>query len=288
LRGLEVCAVQAPGYGDSRTSNLQDLAVLTGAQLISEEAGIKLEEVELSHLGKAKKINVSKDDTIVLGGGGEKKDIEERCNQIRDALNSKTASDYDKEKLQERLAKLSGGVGVIKVGGASEIEVNEKKDRVTDALNATRAAVAEGIVPGGGCALLYASKALETLKRDTKAKNFDQGQGVQIIQDVLKVPARTIANNSGVEGSVVVEKLLEKDNFTYGFDAQTGKYVDMIKAGIIDPLKVVRTALVDAASVASLMTTTEAMIYDLPKRSSGNSGRHAHGGGGGGMGDVDF
>jgi len=221
--------------------------------------------MELDQLGSAKKITVTKDDTIVLDGAGKKVDIEERCNQIRTAIDQ-TTSDYEKEKLQERLAKLSGGVAVLKVGGASEVEVNEKKDRITDALNATRAAVSEGIVPGGGVALLYASKSLENLKVTLKQKNLAQGQGVQIIQDALKGPCKLIAANAGFEGSVIVEKLLEQQNLSMGFDAQIGKYVDMIKTGIIDPVKVVRTALVDAASVSSLMTTTEAVIVEIPRK----------------------
>jgi len=284
-----ICAVKAPGFGDNRINYLQDIAVLTGATMASEQAGLKLEDMELHHLGKAKQIKVTKDDTIVLDGAGDEQAIEDRCNQLREAITLAT-SDYDREKLQERLGKLSGGIAVIKVGGASEVEVNEKKDRITDALNATKAAISEGIVPGGGVALLYASRELETLKKETKSKNFDQGQGIQIIQDALKVPAKTIANNAGYEGSVVVEKLLSQKSFALGFNAQTGEYVDLYKAGIIDPTKVVRTALVDAASVASLMTTTEAVIVDRPKRES-----HSHndmgggmGGGMGGMGGMGF
>jgi len=291
LRGLEVCAVKAPGYGDNRTNNLQDIAVLTGGQLVSEEAGVKLEELEIDQLGTSKRITVTKDDTIILDGGGKKSEIEERCNQIRGAIDG-ISSDYEKEKLQERLAKLSGGVAVLKVGGASEVEVNEKKDRITDALNATRAAVSEGIVPGGGVALLYASKSLEDLKQSVKQKNLAQGQGVQIIQDALKVPCKLISHNAGYEGSVVVEKLLEKNDFNMGLDAQSGVYRDLIKAGIIDPVKVVKTALIDAASVSSLMTTTEAVIVDLPKRNSGPIGGGGGGapgmGGMGGMGGMDF
>jgi len=285
LRGLEVCAVKAPGYGDSRTNNLQDLAILTGGQLVSEEIGVKLEELEIDQLGSAKKITVTKDDTIVLDGSGKKADIEERCSQIRSAVDQ-TTSDYEKEKLQERLAKLSGGVAVLKVGGASEVEVNEKKDRITDALNATRAAVSEGIVPGGGVALLYASKSLENLKVTLKQKNLAQGQGVQIIQDALKGPCKLIAANAGFEGSVVVEKLLEQSNLSMGFDAQIGQYVDMIKTGIIDPVKVVRTALVDAASVSSLMTTTEAVIVEIPKKKDSMPAPSM--GGMGGMGGMDY
>ncbi|ESW17424.1 hypothetical protein PHAVU_007G238500 [Phaseolus vulgaris] len=258
--GIKVCAIKAPGFGENRKSGLQDLAVLTGGALITEELGLKLEQVDLDMLGSCKKITISKDDTVVLDGAGDKKAIEERCEQIRSAIENST-SDYDKEKLQERLAKLSGGVAVLKIGGASEAEVGEKKDRVTDALNATKAAVEEGIVPGGGVALLYASKELDKLQ----TANFDQKIGVQIIQNALKTPVLTIASNAGVEGAVVVGKLLEQDDLDLGYDAANGEYVDMVKSGIIDPLKVIRTALVDAASVSSLMTTTEAVVSELPK-----------------------
>ncbi|EEF44304.1 chaperonin CPN60-2, mitochondrial [Ricinus communis] len=261
--GIKVCAIKAPGFGENRKAGLQDLAVLTGGQVITEELGLNLEKVDLDMLGSCKKVTVSKDDTVVLDGAGEKKDIEERCEQIRSTIELST-SDYDKEKLQERLAKLSGGVAVLKIGGASEAEVGEKKDRVTDALNATKAAVEEGIVPGGGVALLYATKELEKLQ----TANFDQKIGVQIIQNALKTPVHTIASNAGVEGAVVVGKLLEQDNYDLGYDAAKGEYVDMVKAGIIDPLKVIRTALVDAASVSSLMTTTEAVVSELPKDES--------------------
>jgi len=284
IRGLPICAVKAPGFGDSRTNNMQDLAVLTGGRVVSEETGTKLEDLELEDLGRAKKITVTKDDTIILDGAGKKEAIRERCDQIKEAI-SKTTSDWDKEKLSERLVKLSGGVAVIKVGGASEVEVNEKKDRITDALNATRAAVSEGIVPGGGSALLYAARVLEDLKKSTKSTNFDQGQGIQIVQDSLKVPCKTIANNAGAEGSVVVEKLYAQSDLNLGYDAQTGRYCDMIAAGIIDPTKVVRTALLDAASVASLMTTTEAVIVELPKKPANThpaGGAAGMGGGGGG------
>ncbi|KAJ8763962.1 hypothetical protein K2173_003744 [Erythroxylum novogranatense] len=258
--GIKVCAIKAPGFGENRKAGLQDLAVLTGGQVITEELGLNLEKVDLDMLGSCKKITVSKDDTVILDGGGEKQSIEERCEQIRSTIELST-SDYDKEKLQERLAKLSGGVAVLKIGGASEAEVSEKKDRVTDALNATKAAVEEGIVPGGGVALLYAAKELDKLQ----TANFDQKIGVQIIQNALKTPVHTIASNAGVEGAVVVGKLLEQDNPDLGYDAAKGEYVDMVKAGIIDPLKVIRTALVDAASVSSLMTTTEAVVSELPK-----------------------
>uniref|UniRef100_A0A0C9QRN8 TSA: Wollemia nobilis Ref_Wollemi_Transcript_12560_2226 transcribed RNA sequence n=1 Tax=Wollemia nobilis TaxID=56998 RepID=A0A0C9QRN8_9CONI len=258
--GVKVCTIKAPGFGENRKNNLQDLAALTGGQVISEDLGMKLEKVEFGMLGSAKKVTVSKDDTIILDGGGDKKAIEERCEQIRNGIETST-SDYDKEKLQERLAKLSGGIAVLKVGGASEVEVGEKKDRVTDALNATKAAVEEGILPGGGVALLYASRELNKIQTE----NFDQKIGVQIIQNALKTPVHTIAANAGVEGAVVVGKLLEQDNLDYGYDAAKGEYVDMVKAGIIDPLKVIRTALVDAASVSSLLTTTEAVVAELPK-----------------------
>lgn len=279
--GIKVCAIKAPGFGENRKANLQDLATLTGGELITEELGMNLENVELRMLGSCKKVTVSKDDTVVLDGAGDKKSIEERCEQIRSAIESST-SDYDKEKLQERLAKLSGGVAVLKIGGASDTEVGEKKDRVTDALNATKAAVEEGIVPGGGVALLYASKELDKLP----TANFDQKIGVQIIRNALKMPVHTIATNAGVEGSVVVGKLLEQDNPDLGYDAAKGEYVDMVKSGIIDPLKVIRTALVDAASVSSLMTTTEAIVVELPKPAS--EAAPGMGGGMGGMGGMDF
>ncbi|XP_044487168.1 chaperonin CPN60-2, mitochondrial [Mangifera indica] len=258
--GIKVCAIKAPGFGENRKANMQDLATLTGGELITEELGMDLEKVNLDMLGTCKKVTISKDDTVILDGAGDKKVIEERCEQIRSAIELST-SDYDKEKLQERLAKLSGGVAVLKIGGASEAEVSEKKDRVTDALNATKAAVEEGIVPGGGVALLYAAKELDKLP----TANFDQKIGVQIIQNALKMPVHTIASNAGVEGAVVVGKLLEQDNPDLGYDAAKGEYVDMVKAGVIDPLKVIRTALVDAASVSSLMTTTEAVVVELPK-----------------------
>ncbi|KAL8227367.1 hypothetical protein R6Q57_017199 [Mikania cordata] len=276
--GIKVCAIKAPGFGENRKASLQDLATLTGGQLITEELGMNLENVEPEMLGSCKKVTVSKDDTVVLDGAGDKKYIEERCEQIRSAIESST-SDYDKEKLQERLAKLSGGIAVLKIGGASDTEVAEKKDRVTDALNATKAAVEEGIVPGGGVALLYASKELDKLQ----TANFDQKIGVQIIQNALKMPVHTIASNAGVEGSVVVGKLLEQDDLNLGYDAAKGEYVDMVKNGIIDPVKVIRTALVDAASVSSLMTTTEAIVVELPKPAS-----EAAPGMGGGMGGMGF
>ncbi|PON51410.1 Chaperonin Cpn [Parasponia andersonii] len=257
--GIKVCAIKAPGFGENRKANLRDLAILTGGEVITEELGLNLEKVGPEMLGTCKKITVSKDDTVILDGVGDKNAIEERCDELRSSIELST-SDYDKEKFQERLAKLSGGVAVLKIGGASEAEVGEKKDRVTDALNATKAAVEEGIVPGGGVALLYASKELEKLP----TANFDQKIGVQIIQNALKMPVSTIASNAGVEGAVIVARLLEQDNPDLGYDAAKGEYVDMIKSGIIDPLKVIRTALVDAASVSSLLTTTEAVVVELP------------------------
>ncbi|XP_017646642.1 chaperonin CPN60-2, mitochondrial-like [Gossypium arboreum] len=275
--GIKVCAIKAPGFGENRKAGLQDLAALTGGQVITEELGLDIEKVGAEVLGSCKKVTVSKDDTIILDGAGDKASIEERCDQIRSAIGSST-SDYDKDKLQERLAKLSGGVAVLKIGGASETEVSEKKDRVTDALNATKAAVEEGIVPGGGAALLYASKELENLE----TANFDQKIGVQIIQNALKMPVHAIASNAGVEGAVVVGKLLEQDNPDLGYDAAKGEYVDMVKAGIIDPLKVIRTALVDAASVSSLMTTTEAIVTELPKDDKEGAATA------GGMGGLDY
>ncbi|XP_042518336.1 chaperonin CPN60-2, mitochondrial [Macadamia integrifolia] len=275
--GIKVCAIKAPGFGENRKANMQDLATLTGGELITEELGLNLEKVDLDMLGTCKKVTISKDDTVILDGAGDKKAIEERCDQLRSGIELST-SDYDKEKLQERLAKLSGGVAVLKVGGASEAEVGEKKDRFTDALNATKAAVEEGIVPGGGVALLYASKELEKLP----TANFDQKIGVQIIQNALKTPVHTIAANAGVEGAVVVGKLLEQENPDLGYDAAKGEYVDMVKSGIIDPLKVIRTALVDAASVSSLMTTTEAVVVELPKDEKEAPAM------GGGMGGMDY
>jgi len=283
--GLKVAAVKAPGFGDRRKAMLEDIATLTGGQLISEDLGIKLENVTIDMLGKAKKITITKDDTTIVDGAGEKTEIEARIGQIKRQIED-TTSDYDKEKLQERLAKLAGGVAVVRVGGSTEVEVKEKKDRVDDALNATRAAVEEGIVPGGGVALLKASKVLDGLKGD----NADQDAGIAIVRRALQAPIRQIAENSGVEGSIVVGKIMENASPTFGFNAQTEEYVDMIAAGIIDPAKVVRTALQDAASVAGLMITTEAAIVEAPKKSSG--GGMGGGGGGmggmGGMGDMDF
>nr|B0SXR2.1 RecName: Full=Chaperonin GroEL; AltName: Full=60 kDa chaperonin; AltName: Full=Chaperonin-60; Short=Cpn60 [Caulobacter sp. K31] len=279
--GLRVAAVKAPGFGDRRKAMLEDIAILTGAQVISEDLGIKLENVSLDMLGKAKKVSITKDDTTIVDGVGEKTAIEARIGQIKKQIED-TTSDYDKEKLQERLAKLAGGVAVIRVGGSTEVEVKEKKDRVDDALNATRAAVEEGIVPGGGVALLKASKALATLVGD----NDDQTAGIAIVRRALQAPIRQIAENAGVEGSIVVGKILENDSPTFGFNAQTEQYVDLIADGVIDPAKVVRTALQDAASVAGLLITTEAAIVEAPKKGGGAGG--PPGGGMGGMGDMDF
>ncbi|HEY5379445.1 MAG TPA: chaperonin GroEL [Pseudolabrys sp.] len=275
--GLKVAAVKAPGFGDRRKAMLEDIAILTGGQLISEDLGIKLENVTTAMLGRAKKIVIEKEKTTIVHGAGKKADIEARVNQIKAQI-EETTSDYDKEKLQERLAKLAGGVAVIKVGGATEMEVKEKKDRVEDALNATRAAVEEGIVPGGGVALLRAKKAVGKLTND----NADVQAGINIVLKALEAPIRQIAENAGVEGSIVVGKILDENSETYGFDAQEEKYVDMIKAGIIDPAKVVRTALQDAGSVAGLLVTTEAMVAELPK----DAAPAMPGGGMGGMGGM--
>ncbi|MHA1133361.1 MAG: chaperonin GroEL [Alphaproteobacteria bacterium] len=258
--GLKVAAVKAPGFGDRRKAMLQDIAILTGGEMVSEDLGIKLENVTTQMLGKAKRVTITKDDTTIVRGGGKKDDIEARVAQIRAQIED-TASDYDREKLQERLAKLAGGVAVIKVGGATEVEVKEKKDRVDDALNATRAAVEEGIVPGGGVALLHATKALKT-----KGDNDDQEAGVNIVRRALQAPIRQIAENAGVEGSIVVGKVLEQKSPSFGYDAQKDTYVDLISKGIIDPAKVVRTALQDAASVAGLLVTTEAGVAESPKK----------------------
>jgi chaperonin GroEL len=281
--GLKVAAVKAPGFGDRRKAMLEDIATLTGGQLISEDLGIKLENVTIDMLGKAKKVTITKDDTTIVDGSGEKADIEARIGQIKRQIED-TTSDYDKEKLQERLAKLAGGVAVVRVGGSTEVEVKEKKDRVDDALNATRAAVEEGIVPGGGVALLKASLVLAGLKGD----NADQDAGIAIVRRALQAPIRQIAENAGVEGSIVVGKILENTSATFGFNAQTEEYVDLIAAGIIDPAKVVRTALQDAASVAGLMITTEAAIVEAPKKASAGGPPGGMGGGMGGMGDMDF
>ena len=259
--GLKVAAVKAPGFGDRRKAMLEDIAILTNGQVVSEELGIKLENVTVDMLGRAKRVTIDKENTTIVGGAGKKADVSARCDQIRAQIET-TTSDYDREKLQERLAKLSGGVAVIKVGGATEVEVKERKDRVDDALNATRAAVEEGIVPGGGTALLYASKALDRLK----AANDDQRVGIDIIRKALQAPVRQIAENAGFDGAVIAGKLLEQNDFDYGFDAQEGSYKNLVKAGVIDPTKVVRSALQDAASVAGLLITTEAMIAEAPKK----------------------
>lgn len=279
--GLKIAAVKAPGFGDRRKAMLEDIAVLTGGQVISEDLGIKLESVTLDMLGTSKKVTINKDDTTIVDGAGEKADIEARTGQIRRQI-EETTSDYDREKLQERLAKLAGGVAVIKVGGATEIEVKERKDRVDDALNATRAAVEEGIVPGGGTALLYASKALDGVK----GVNADQDAGVAIVRRALQAPIRQIVENAGGEGSIVVGKLLEQDDFKFGFNAQTEEYGDLIATGIVDPAKVVRTALQDAASVAGLLITTEAMVAEAPKKDGGGAPAMPDMGGMGGMGGM--
>ena len=277
--GLKVAAVKAPGFGDRRKAMLQDIAVLTGGQVISEDLGIKLENVTLDMLGRAKKVVITKDDTTIVDGAGKKADIEGRVAQIRQQIQD-TTSDYDSEKLQERLAKLAGGVAVIKVGGATEMEVKEKKDRVDDALNATRAAVEEGILPGGGVALIRSAKALDGLK----AANDDQKIGINIVRRTLQAPARQIAENAGEDGAVVVGKIVDKDDYAYGYNAATGEYGNLVKQGVIDPAKVVRNALQGAASVAGLLITTEAMVAEKPKK----KGDPAMPPGAGGMGDMDF
>jgi chaperonin GroEL len=279
--GLKVAAVKAPGFGDRRKAMLEDIAILTGGQVISEDLGIKLENVTLAMLGKAKKVLIEKENTTIVEGAGKKDDIKGRCNQIRAQI-EETTSDYDREKLQERLAKLAGGVAVIRVGGGSEVEVKERKDRVDDSLHATRAAVEEGIVPGGGVALARASLGLAKLKVD----NEDQRVGVEIVRKALQTPLRQIAENAGEDGAVIAGKVLEKDEYNWGFDAQVGEFKDMVKAGIIDPTKVVRAALQDAASVASLLITTEVMIAEKPEKKAPAGG--PPGGGMGGMGDMDF
>ncbi|WP_427790288.1 chaperonin GroEL [Brevundimonas diminuta] len=279
--GLRVAAVKAPGFGDRRKAMLEDIAILTGGQVISEDLGIKLETVTLDMLGKAKKVQITKDDTTIVEGSGEKDGIEARVGQIKRQIED-TTSDYDKEKLQERLAKLAGGVAVLRVGGSTEVEVKEKKDRVDDALNATRAAADEGIVPGGGVALLKASKVLAALKVD----NADQTAGVNIVRRALQAPIRQISENSGVEGSIVVGKVLESDKAEFGFNAQSEEYGDLVEMGVIDPAKVVRSALASAGSVAGIMITTEAAIADAPKKAS--AGGAPDMGGMGGMGGMDF
>ena len=287
--GLKIAAVKAPGFGDRRKAMLEDIALLTNGQVISEELGIKLENVKLESLGTAKKIHIDKENTTIIGGSGKKSDIEARCNQIKNEI-EQSDSDYDKEKLQERLAKLSGGVAVLHVGGGSEIEVKEKKDRVDDAMNATRAAVEEGVVAGGGVALLYATKILDNLK----LSNTDQQVGVNIVKKALERPTRQIAKNAGVDGSIIIGKLLEQENQNYGYNAQTGKFTDLVKDGIIDPTKVVRSAMQDAASVAGLLITAEAVIADIPDEekkdmpSMPDMGGGGMGGMGGGMPGMDM
>jgi chaperonin GroEL len=278
--GLKVAAVKAPGFGDRRKAMLEDIAILTAGQVVSEDLGIKLENVTLDMLGRAKRVVVEKENTTIVDGAGAKDEILGRCNQIRAQI-EETTSDYDREKLQERLAKLAGGVAVIRVGGATEIEVKERKDRVDDAMNATRAAVEEGIVAGGGVALLYSLPALDALK----AANDDQRVGIEIVRKALQAPARQIAENAGLDGPVVVGKLLESKDSNWGYDAQAGEYCDLVARGVIDPTKVVRTALQDAASVAGLLITTEAMVAEKPeKKPAGAPGGMP----GGGMGDMDF
>jgi chaperonin GroEL len=276
--GLKVAAVKAPGFGDRRKAMLEDIAILTGGQVISEDLGIKLENVTLAMLGKAKKVLIEKENTTIVEGAGKKADIVGRCNQIR-AQVEETTSDYDREKLQERLAKLAGGVAVIRVGGSTEVEVKERKDRVDDSLHATRAAVEEGIVPGGGVALARASLILAKLKAD----NDDQRFGIDIVRKAIQTPLRQIAENAGEDGAVIAGKVLDKDDYNWGFDAQSGEFKDLVKSGIIDPTKVVRTALQDAASVAGLLVTTEAMVAEKPEKKGPPMPP-----GGGGMGDMDF
>ncbi|MGB2931443.1 MAG: chaperonin GroEL [Methyloceanibacter sp.] len=278
--GLKVAAVKAPGFGDRRKASLQDIAVLTGGQVVSEDVGIKLENVTLDMLGRAKKVVITKDDTTIIDGVGKKAEIQGRVAQIKQQIEDST-SDYDREKLQERLAKLSGGVAVIRVGGITEMEVKERKDRVDDALNATRAAVEEGILPGGGVALLRTRATLDKLK----PRNEDQQVGINIVRRALQAPARQIAENAGEDGAVVVGKILDKENYAFGYNAASGEYGDLVKQGVIDPAKVVRTALQDAASIAGLLITTEAMIAELPKKQSMPA---MPGGGMGGMGGMDF
>ena len=281
--GLKVAAVKAPGFGDRRKAMLEDIAILTGGTVISEDLGIKLENVKITDLGKAKKILIEKENTTIVEGAGKKADIQGRCGQIRAQI-EETTSDYDREKLQERLAKLAGGVAVIRVGGSTEVEVKERKDRVDDSLHATRAAVEEGIVPGGGVALARASLILSKLKAD----NDDQRFGIEIVRKAIQTPLRQIAENAGEDGAVIAGKTLEKDEYNFGFDAQSGEFKDLVKAGIIDPTKVVRTALQDAASVAGLLVTTEAMIAERPEKKTAGGGMPPGGGMGGGMGDMDF
>jgi chaperonin GroEL len=275
--GLKIAAVKAPGFGDRRKAMLEDMAILTDGQVISEDLGIKLENVTIDMLGTAKRVVITKENTTIVDGAGSKDDITARCTQIRQQI-EETTSDYDREKLQERLAKLAGGVAVIRVGGATEVEVKERKDRVDDAMHATRAAVEEGIVAGGGVALLYATKALDAVK----TTNDDQRVGVEIIRRALQAPTRQIATNAGVDGSIVVGKLIEQTDSSFGYNAQTDQYGDMFQFGVIDPTKVVRTALQDAASVAGLLITTEAMVAEKPEKKAPAMPA------GGGMGDMDF
>jgi chaperonin GroEL len=277
--GLKVAAVKAPGFGDRRKAMLEDIAILTGGQMISEDLGVKLENVTLKMLGQAKKVSIDKDNTTIVDGGGKKADIEGRVKQIKAQI-EETTSDYDREKLQERQAKLAGGVAVIKVGGSTEVEVKERKDRVEDALHATRAAVEEGIVPGGGVALLRAAKALDGLR----GSNDDQKVGIGIVRRALQVPARQIVQNAGEDGSIVVGRILEDEKYAFGYNAQTGEYGDLVSQGVIDPTKVVRCALQDAASIAGLLITTEAMVAERPKEPA----PPMPGGGMGGMGGMDF
>jgi chaperonin GroEL len=279
--GLKVCAVKAPGFGDRRKAMLEDIAILTSGQVISEDLGIKLENVTIDMLGKAKKVSITTDETTIVAGAGKKADIEGRCRQIRAQI-EETTSDYDKEKLQERLAKLAGGVAIIRVGGATEVEVKERKDRVEDAMHATRAAIEEGVVAGGGVALLYSTRALAKVNPD----NADQRVGVDIVRRALQTPTRQIVENAGFDGAVVVGKLLEGKDVNHGYDAQTMKYTDMLKAGIIDPTKVVRVALQGATSIAGLMITTEAMVAEIPEKKEPMM--PSGGGGMGGMGGMDF
>src|SRR5213080_1054065 len=278
--GLKVAAVKAPGFGDRRKAMLEDIAILTGGQLISDELGMKLESITINMLGRAGKVVIDKENTTIVKGAGKKKDIEGRVTQIKAQI-EETTSDYDREKLQERLAKLAGGVAVIRVGGATEIEVKEKKDRVEDAMHATRAAVEEGIVPGGGVALLRATEALKKIR----TQNDDQKTGIEIVRKAISWPARQIAINAGEDGSVIVGKILEKEQYAYGFDSQSGEYGNLVTKGIIDPTKVVRAAIQKAASVAALLITTEAMVAEVPKKNAGTGGMPP---GGGGMGGMDF
>src|SRR3990172_8255037 len=281
--GLKVAAVKAPGFGDRRKAILQDIAVLTGGQAISEDLGIKLENVTINMLGRAKKVSIDKENTTIVDGAGKKADIDTRIGQIKAQI-EETTSDYDREKLQERLAKLAGGVAVIRVGGATEIEVKERKDRVDDAMHATRAAVEEGILPGGGVALLRATEALKRVR----VANEDQKHGVEIVRKAIQAPARQIATNAGEDGSVIVGKILEKDQYNWGFDAQAGEYGNLVSKGVIDPTKVVRSAIQGAASVAGLLITTEAMVAEVPQKKGAGAGMPGGGMPGGGMGGMDF